>query len=200
MPAPVNEITATFQVTSIKSSIMTDINNNTNEGITHGQKWTIGDYTFLLQKTDLTGFVLQPTQPLPKGARALPFAMNNLQDTPTLYTVQVDRDSHTNCGEPARFLSHHCNPNGDIIMDKGVYFGWVATRDIEAGETLSFDYNQTEWDITAQFKCLLCTEDDCVGEIRGLKYLTTEQRERRNLRHRLLPYLADLLKEDEERK
>ncbi len=77
------------------------------------------------------------------------------------------------------FLNHSCNPN--------CYIDWqnlnlVALRDIQIGEEISFNYNTSEYDLinlvkNCSFKCG-CNSKNCIGEIRGFRYLTEQQKKK----------------------
>lgn len=76
-------------------------------------------------------------------------------------------------------LNHSCDPN--CYVSFGRYpedINLNALRDIEYNEELTFNYNTTEWDLIEQqctFACR-CDADCCIGEIKGFKYLTVEQK------------------------
>ena len=63
---------------------------------------------------------------------------------------------------PARFINHSCSPNCEAELRDGRI--WiVATRDIHAGEELTFNYGFSLEDYR-QYPCL-CGSLDCVGYI-----------------------------------
>ncbi len=64
------------------------------------------------------------------------------------------------------FLNHHCNPNAVILEVEDVKEGIVvAKKHIYKGEEITFDYETTELELAAPFKC------DCHGNwIRGKHY------------------------------
>lgn len=99
----------------------------------------------------------------------------------TRYSVQIGRDTHLDPDDVATplervrqrqwmYLNHHCAPNA-WITDRAL----VALRDIASGEGVTFDYNTTEWDMASPFECH-CGSGECVGTIRGAKYLSAERR------------------------
>ncbi len=94
-------------------------------------------------------------------------------------------------------LNHSCNPNCYIKFDEQNPNQpvLVALRDIEKGEELSFDYNTTDYNLkdprcTDNFHCH-CNAPNCLGEIKGYKYLTPEQKSK------ISPYLAPYLRKYE---
>jgi hypothetical protein len=96
-------------------------------------------------------------------------------------------------------LNHSCAPNCYIDFKQNPNQPeLVALRDIKKGEELSFDYNTTDYDLKDPkcryfFPCQ-CHAPNCLGEIKGYKYLTPEQK------REISPYLAPFLRKiyDEE--
>ncbi len=89
-------------------------------------------------------------------------------------------------------LNHSCNPNCYIDFTNMKQPVLVAIRNIEKGEELSFNYNATDYDLLdprceCPFTCK-CNAPNCLGEIKGYKYLTPEQK------REISPYLAPFLK------
>ncbi|MBX9691479.1 MAG: SET domain-containing protein [Cyanobacteria bacterium] len=110
--------------------------------------------------------------------------------------LESDRDDPNRFDE---FTNHSCDPNGYAYFNAGKTF-FVATRDIEPGEELTFNYNTTEWDMFEQeevmkercvFQCF-CGAKLCAGMIMGYKYLSLEQRLK--WQPYLSPYLARKLR------
>lgn len=87
---------------------------------------------------------------------------------PSKYTIQLGVDRHL---EPTDHLwaliNHSCAPNLRVDCNRRVM---VALRDIAAGESLSFDYLSTEWDMAVPFQCL-CQSESCFTTIAGSRYL-----------------------------
>lgn len=103
--------------------------------------------------------------------------------TATRYSLQIGENLHIDlCGVRCteeildryfwRFMNHSCEPNS-LIRDRDV----IALRDIQPWEAVTFDYNTTEWEMAEPFDCR-CGSANCLGTIRGLKYLTLIERER----------------------
>jgi hypothetical protein len=101
---------------------------------------------------------------------------------PSRYSVQIGEELHMDLGPGYsseemldryfwRFMNHGCDPNM-LIAGEDV----LALHDIEPGETLTFNYNTTEWNMAEPFRCR-CGSPQCLGTIRGYKHLTAAQRE-----------------------
>lgn len=98
---------------------------------------------------------------------------------PTRYTLQVAATVHVEAqpdsdgpdGYPIwRFMNHGCEPN---VVLRGREFHTL--RAIKAGDELTFDYDSTEWDMAAPFRCH-CASTRCRGEIRGYLHLSKAAR------------------------
>lgn len=112
---------------------------------------------------------------------------------PTRYSLQVGRELHLDQEDARdpndrvarrfwRYMNHHCEPS-TVIRDRAV----TALRDIARGESVTFDYNTTEYDLAEPFECH-CRSAQCVGVVRGARHLTPKQRAR------LEPWLPDYLR------
>jgi len=92
---------------------------------------------------------------------------------PSKYTIQLGEGQHL---EPEdhqwALINHSCRPNLRVDCERKIM---LATRDIALGETLSFNYLSTEWDLAAPFPCL-CRAEHCFVTISGARYLTAQQR------------------------
>lgn len=87
-------------------------------------------------------------------------------DRPTYQSIQIGEKSHI-IDEHLVFMNHSCNPNSIIDTETLLC---IATRDIQAGEEIKFFYPSTEWEMDQPFYCN-CGHPDCIGIIRGAKYL-----------------------------
>lgn len=111
-----------------------------------------------------------------------------LETQPTVkkaYTSVQFRDSSTG-SEPSHielcsdlvFINHSCSPNVAFELPEGLQGrqngSWVlrALRDVKKGEELTFAYFSTEWDMAQPFDCR-CGATECLGRIRGARYLPT---------------------------
>jgi hypothetical protein len=79
------------------------------------------------------------------------------------HTLQVDAHRHIADTRFIGFLSHACEPNCRLDMER---FELVALRDIAAGALLTIDYAATEDRLYRQFACH-CGAARCRGWITG---------------------------------
>lgn len=111
-----------------------------------------------------------------------------LTKEPARHTLQVGKDLHLQPdGRPWAFLNHSCDPNSRIDFTTWTL---VATRRIERGEQVTFNYLTTEWDLASPFPCA-CGAEACKGWIRGLRYLPIARRSA--VAESCSPYLRDCL-------
>jgi hypothetical protein len=66
------------------------------------------------------------------------------------HSLQVDADRHISDTEYIGFLSHSCDPDCRLDMER---FELVALRDVPAGDLLTIDYAATEDVLFRQFAC-----------------------------------------------
>jgi hypothetical protein len=126
------------------------------------------------------------------------------QKAPAWSSVQTGHNSHIELNSPMLYINHSCSPNVEFRMvspdadgnypsasayptregepapvagDYGVAGELRVTesRDLKAGEDLSFFYPSTEWDMGKPFKCLCdAPKNVCLGEISGAKAVDRE--------------------------
>ncbi|MCK6508465.1 SET domain-containing protein [Myxococcota bacterium] len=91
------------------------------------------------------------------------------QDYPTRYTVQTGPNQHIDIGEVWACGNHSCAPTMLFDMRRMLV---TATRDLKAGEELTFFYPSTEWDMAEPFVCH-CHSSECLQHIAGARYIPT---------------------------
>ncbi len=113
-------------------------------------------------------------------------------DKPNMHTVQVGEGKHVdlgNCG--SRFTNHSCNPSTRLDWET---YDLIATRDIEVGDEITFNYITSEFAMDAPFECG-CSSGvtTCYKTIRGAKYLSKSDFE--TLKPFLAPYCIKMYNE-----
>ena len=111
---------------------------------------------------------------------------------PTMYTVQLGQGEHVVPAGGAEFSNHSCDPNLRVSFgDDGFENGDLVTlRPLKSGETLTWNYLTTEWDMSVPFDCQ-CGAANCLGQIAGFKYLAYEQRS--EIQHLCSPFIMSRL-------
>ncbi len=140
-------------------------------------------------------YCLVSTSVVPAGARL--FWIDGRESSqPSRYSVQVDRDLHVQVDPERpleeildlyswRYMNHSCEPNTIV---RGREF--IALRDIERGEAITFNYNTSEYDMAEPFACQ-CGSARCEGTIRGFRHLSTRQQS--ELRPLLSAHLLEMM-------
>ena len=104
---------------------------------------------------------------------------------PSRYSVQIDENVHLE-GPPeslGNYINHSCNPSCYIDWAS---LNFVALRPIDVGESITFHYCTSEWDMKEKFECR-CGAPSCLGTVRGVKYLGPEDIEA------FLPHMSPFL-------
>ena len=87
---------------------------------------------------------------------------------PNYLTVQVGENSHIELlPECLECMNHSCDPN--CFFDTTT-MRLVTLKPLTPGEEMTFFYPSAEWDMDQPFECN-CGSADCVGVVRGAKYL-----------------------------
>ncbi len=111
-----------------------------------------------------------------------------LFDRPNRFTVQMDRNLHTEVGKLSA-LNHSCDPNVILDMD---HMQVIACRDIKTGEELTFFYPSTEWEMDAPFICL-CGASNCIHVVAGARFLPLSTLETHYLNRHIREMMIELL-------
>jgi len=98
-------------------------------------------------------------------------------------TLQCGKaDEHLLLDSDLRYANHSCAPNTVWDMSTVDMSRWHvrAIKRIPEGDSITFFYPSTEWEMDQPFKCS-CGAQDCFGEIRGARWLTLEALRKRGL-------------------
>ena len=79
------------------------------------------------------------------------FLSGNYIAEPTRTSIQAG-DKHLESVEGGH-VNHHCDPNTKVIVPNFTMPFLAATRNIELGEEITFDYETTEEELVSPFKC-----------------------------------------------
>ncbi|EDO29878.1 predicted protein [Nematostella vectensis] len=117
------------------------------------------------------------------------------------HTVQVSKDKHIMPEGKVKFTNHACSPTAEfefkardgVVAPEGKELSWhlVATRDINKGEEITFNYTLTEYEMDAPFECQ-CGAKQCLGRVQGFKHLTTEQQQ--EIMAKVSPAIKEIIK------
>lgn len=100
------------------------------------------------------------------------FGWRAMYSAPSYLTVQLSETEHVELfPEYLECINHSCEPN--CFFDTSS-LQLVALRPISVGDELGFFYPSAEWDMDQSFACN-CGTKNCVGTVKGAKYLTDAQ-------------------------
>jgi len=126
------------------------------------------------------------------GEIICPIPTESMSNKPTMYTVQIGRTKHVEVKELAS-MNHSCNPNTILDTTRMLVF---ATRDVAAGEELTFFYPSTEWEMSAPFICL-CGAPNCIHVVAGARFLPLSTLENYYLNRHIREEMIELLNNTE---
>ena len=96
------------------------------------------------------------------------FTWDKVHSSPNYLTVQISENEHIILlPEYLDCVNHSCEPN--CFFDT-THRQLVALRAIAEGDEFTFFYPSAEWDMDQAFQCR-CGEENCIGLIKGAKYL-----------------------------
>lgn len=98
----------------------------------------------------------------------------------TDYSFQVDINKHVDLDEPARLINHSCDPN--LGLSNNIFGGYdfIAMRDIQVNEEITWDYCMSEYESIAIKDICLCGSRICRGKINGYQALPKKIRKKYN--------------------
>jgi hypothetical protein len=130
----------------------------------------IGETDFAKIKTDLiTGNrSLLSKKDYENGDIISPFYWDKIYSEPNYLTVQIAENQHIELLPTLlECTNHSCNPNAFFDTSKKQF---VCIKPIKKGEEFTFFYPSAEWEMDQSFNCN-CGEKNCIGTIKGAKYL-----------------------------
>ena len=75
-----------------------------------------------------------------------------IRDKPTRTSIQISRDLHIE-DKLGQYINHSCDPSV-VIIGQIV----ITTRDMNNGDSITFDYNENEYNMSNPFKCNCCNK------------------------------------------
>ena len=126
------------------------------------------------------GFSLIATRGFAPGEHVLDLT-GITKTTKDRYSIQISQDEHLHPFDelqdnpadyqtPWIYTNHSCNPN---VVIRGL--SYIALREIQPEESITFDYETTELEMAEPFACG-CQSETCRGLIRGFRHLSQLQR------------------------
>ena len=105
----------------------------------------------------------------------------NVRDHQTIYSIQIDWERHLDPDPPAKHLNHSCDPNLGIRSQVDGIPEFVALRDIQKDEEVTFDYAMSEYmhyprtnpELDFELTCY-CNAKNCRGRLGYYSELSDE--------------------------
>lgn len=136
------------------------------------------------QDTQSNEYSLHATRSFKAGQVINVFKAGAVLSKPTYLTVQTGTDTHITLSPTyLQYANHSCAPNAFFDTTRLVF---VALKNIEPGEELTFFYPSTEWSMQQPFFCH-CNQPECLGSIRGAAHLSASVLKK----YRLTDFIAD---------
>jgi hypothetical protein len=106
---------------------------------------------------------------------------NEIYDKPDMHTICVDENTHVTPDGNGKYLSHACSEGINCSVLVNIItksYMVVTTKKVSAGDTLAFNYNTTEWDMSSPFQCACVTcKKDKSRLISGFKHLSEHEKQ-----------------------
>ena len=159
------------------------------ETINHPAYRTISNHVIVEVRQKISNqqnalFALRSFHP---GDMIADFSAGTISAEPTYLTVQVGVGKHiTLQPEFLQYVNHSCAPN--VFFDTAS-MQFFALKEINPDEELTFFYPSTEWQMSQPFSCY-CGSHECLGTIRGAKFLSKEAQEKYRLTQFIQQQLA----------
>jgi hypothetical protein len=120
------------------------------------------------------------------------FRLRNEREAPS-GAIEIAENQYMDAGRvsAAWFINHSCDANTKLVVDLDKRSAhYEAIRDIPAKSEVTFNYLTVDWDMEDDNDVINChcKSRNCVGLIRGFKFLSAERK------LELQPYLSELLK------
>ncbi|HSM09345.1 MAG TPA: SET domain-containing protein-lysine N-methyltransferase [Gemmatimonadota bacterium] len=128
---------------------------------------------------------LLTTEPIASGGVIL-LLDGVVRAKPTRYSIQIGPDAHLDEMGPVDATNHRCDPSAFIDFSDPERIVLRAMRDLSVGDEVSIHYCATEYDMASPFDCH-CGVEECLGRIRGYRYLADD------VARRLEPWLSPAL-------
>ena len=140
---------------------------------------------------------LVAARPIRKGTVISTFS-SPVVSTPTVHTVCFGEGKHVQPTLGTEFTEHTCGlGNLQLIVNEDeTEASFVIIKDVMEGESITFNYCTTEWEMGAPFLCGcdLCKKNKFPKPIQGCKFLTLE--ERKLIFHQCSPYIQNKCKRE----
>ncbi len=145
---------------------------------------------FELRGTSGKGEGIFATKAFKAGDTVMIGKIEKVLDKNDSHASQVDENKFVRHAGLISKVNHSCNPNCGIKVNQTGAHDFVAMRDINVDEEISFDYAMRNYSIDHFLMSCECGSENCRSKITGYKDLP-EQR-KKDYAGFIAPYLLDL--------
>lgn len=120
----------------------------------------------LLVKVDskpIVGKAVYAVMDIKKDALVISSEVEKIVPKRDKYSLELN-GQHVVINEPAVLVNHSCDPNCILVPNQAGAFDFIAIRDIQQDEEITFDYESIEPEIVAFTTCL-CGAYNCRGQM-----------------------------------
>jgi uncharacterized protein len=136
-----------------------------------------GEEGVLLRRTDDgTGDGVLATRAFTAGETVMVGFLVGQLEANDSHATQVGPRQWARHGGLGTKVNHSCDPNCGVRLNDGLAFDFVARRQIDAGEELTFDYAMRNFTVDHFPEACLCRTVQCRGTVTGWKDLTAAKK------------------------
>ncbi len=145
---------------------------------------------FELRKTVEKGEGIFATKPFKAGETVMVGKIERKLDKNYSHASQVDENEYVFHAGSITKVNHSCNPDCGIRLNGTGAHDFVAMRDINMNEEITFDYAMRNYGVDYFPKHCMCGSENCRGKISGWKDLSGEKK--KEYKGFVAPYLLAL--------
>ena len=151
------------------------------------------DNGYVLKTVDGKGEGVFTIKPFHVGETVMIGIIEKVFDGTTPHSSQIGKNTHVQHAGMISKVNHSCMPNCGIRVNETGGHDFVAMKDINPGEEITFDYAMRNYHVDHFPKQCRCGSAQCRGEITGWKSLPAERKQA--YKGFVAPYLLEMDKE-----
>lgn len=156
----------------------------------HGEYIDWGIEYFELRETVERGEGVYARRSFTVGETVMVGVIEEVLSENSVHASQIGENTYGLHGGLISKVNHSCDPNCGIRVNETGAHDFVAIRDINVGEEITFDYAMRNYSVDHFPKTCLCGAKKCRGKITGWKDLSPERKQA--YEGYVAPYLLDL--------
>ena len=154
-------------------------------------------YNCELKNTEEKGEGLYALKQFKRGDLIMKCQVEDFDAPNSIHSSQVGMNRFMLFSGLGQKINHSCDPTCGIQCDEDLIHKYVAFKDIEVGEELTYDYAMGNYTVDNFPKCQ-CRSENCRVEINGYKGLSEERK--KEYAGFIAPYLVEYEETQKEQK